>query len=73
MITHLESDILECELKCALGSITTSKTSGGDKVPDELLQIFKDNTAALNMAANLENSTGHRTGNVSFYSNCTEG
>ena len=42
MITHLESDILECEVKCALGSITTNKASGGDGIPVELFQILKD-------------------------------
>ena len=36
VITHLEQDILECKLKCALGSITTNKTSGGDGIPVEL-------------------------------------
>ena len=36
MITHLEPDILECEVKWALGSITTNKVSGGDKIPAEL-------------------------------------
>ena len=42
MITHLGSDILECEVKWALGSITTNKTSGGDGIPLELFQILKD-------------------------------
>ena len=36
MITHLEPEILECEVKCALESITTNKTSGGDKIPVDL-------------------------------------
>ena len=40
--THLESDILECEVKWALGSITTSKATGGDGIPVELFQILKD-------------------------------
>ena len=40
--THLEPDILECEVKWALGSITMNKASGGDGIPDELLQILKD-------------------------------
>ena len=40
VITHLESDILECEVKWALGSITTNKASGGDRIPVELFQIF---------------------------------
>ena len=42
VITHLESDILECEVKWALGSITMNKASGGDGIPVELLQILKD-------------------------------
>ena len=41
MITHLEPDILECEVKWALESITTNKASGGDGIPDELFQIQK--------------------------------
>ena len=40
--THLEPDMLECEVKWALGSITTNKTSGGDGNPVELFQILKD-------------------------------
>ena len=42
MVTHLVSDILECEVKLALGSITTNKASGGDGIPAELFQILKD-------------------------------
>ena len=42
MITHLEPDILECEVKWALGSITTNKAGGGDGIPVELFQILKD-------------------------------
>ena len=42
MITHLEPDILECEVKWALGSITTNKASGGDGIPVELFQFLKD-------------------------------
>ena len=42
VITHLEPDILECEVKWALGSITTNKASGGDGIPIELFQILKD-------------------------------
>ena len=41
VITHLEPDILECEVKVALGSITTNKASGGEGIPDELFQILK--------------------------------
>ena len=43
VITHLEPDILECEVKPALGSITTDKASGGDGITVELYQILKDN------------------------------
>ena len=42
VITHLEPDILECEVKWALGSITMNKASGGDGIPVELFQIIKD-------------------------------
>ena len=42
VITYLEPDILECEVKWALGSITTNKASGGDGIPVELFQILKD-------------------------------
>ena len=42
VITHLDPDILECEVKWALGSITTNKASGGDGIPVELFQILKD-------------------------------
>ena len=42
VITHLELDILECEVKWALGSITTNKASGGDGIPVELFQILKN-------------------------------
>ena len=42
VITHLEPDILECEVKCALGSITMNKANGGDGIPVELFQILKD-------------------------------
>ena len=42
VITHLEPDILECEVKWAIGSITTNTVSGGDGIPVELFQILKD-------------------------------
>ena len=45
--THLEPDILECEVKCALGSITTNKASGGDGFPVEVFQILKDGAMKL--------------------------
>ena len=47
MITHLEPDILECEVKWALGSITMKKASGDDGIPAELLQILKDNAVKV--------------------------
>ena len=46
-ITHLEPDILECEVKRALGSITTNKASGGDGIPAELFQILKDDVVKV--------------------------
>ena len=76
VITHLEPDILECEVKWALGSITMNKASGGDGIPIQLFQILKDDaveSAELSMPANLENSavvTGLEK--VSFYSNPKE-
>ena len=42
VITHLEPDVLECEVKQTLGSITTNKASGGDGIPADLFQILKD-------------------------------
>ena len=47
MITHLEPDILECEIKWTLGSITTKKASGGDGIPIELFQILKDDAVKV--------------------------
>ena len=47
MSTHLEPDILECEVKWALGSITLNKASGGDGIPVELFQILKDDTVKV--------------------------
>ena len=74
IITHLEPDILECEVKWALGSITINKASEGDGMPVELFQILKDDAVKyVNMPANLENSavaTGLE--NVSFHSNPKE-
>ena len=73
--THLEPDILECEVKWALGSITTNKASGGDGIPVKLFQILKDDAVKVlhSMSANLENSavaTGLEK--VSFHSNPKE-
>ena len=47
LITHLESDILECKVKWALGSITMNKARGGDKIPVELFQILKDDAVKV--------------------------
>ena len=47
MITHLEPDILECEVKWALGSITMNKATGGDGIPAELFQILKDDVVKV--------------------------
>ena len=47
MITHPGPDILECEVKWALESITTNKASGGDGIPDELFQILKDDAVKV--------------------------
>ena len=71
--THLEPDILECEVKWVLGSITMNKASGGDRISVELLKILKDDAVrdVLNMSANLEN-TAVATGRVSFHSNPIE-
>ena len=76
MITHLEPEIPECEVKLDLESITMNKANGGDGIPVELFQILKDDAgknAALNMPTNLENSavaTGLEK--VSFHSNPKE-
>ena len=76
VITHLEPDILECEVKWALESITMNKASGGGRIPVELFQILKDDaveSAALNMPATLDNSAvATRLEKVSFHSNPKE-
>ena len=69
MITHLEPDILECEVKWALGNITMNKASGGDGIPVELFQILKDD--AVKMLHSIcqqiwKTSSGHRTGKGQF-------
>ena len=58
VITHLEPDILKCEVKWTLGSNTINKALGGNGIPIELFQILKDDAATVlhNMPANLENS-----------------
>ena len=71
VITHLEPNNLECEVKWALGSLTTNKANG-DGIPVELFQILEDD-AALNMPANLENSAVAKgLEKVSFHSNPKE-
>ena len=65
MITHLEPDILECEAKWALGSITVNKVGGGDGIPVELFQILKDDAVkcCTQYASKFGKlSSGHRTG-----------
>ena len=47
VITHLEPDILDCEVEWALGCITVNKASGGDEIPAELFQILKDATVKV--------------------------
>ena len=47
MITHLEPDIMECEIKWALESIATNKASGGDEIPAELFKTLKDNAVKV--------------------------
>ena len=47
VITHLQPDILECEIKGALGSITTNKASGGDRISVELFQVLKDDVVKV--------------------------
>ena len=63
--THLEPDILECEVKWALGNITTNKASGGDGIPVELFQILKDDSVKVLTQYDRKIgklSSGHRTG-----------
>ena len=69
MITQLEPDILKCEVKWALGSITTNKVSGGDGIPVELFQILKDDVVkcSTQYASKFGKlNSGHRTGNGQF-------
>ena len=69
MVTHLEPDILECEVKWALGSITVNKASGTDGIPTELFQILKDDAVkVLHYVCQKigKLSSGHRTGKGQF-------
>ena len=69
VITDLEPDILECEVKWALESITTNKASGGDGIPVELFQILKDDAVKVLHSICQQFwklSSGHRTGKGQF-------
>ena len=69
MITHLEPDILECEVKWGLGNIAMNKISGGDGIPGELFQILKDDAVkcCIQYAIKFGKlSSGHRTGKGQF-------
>lgn len=71
VITHLKSDILECEVKWALGSISTNKASGGDGIPVELFQILKDDAVKMliqyvSKFGKLSSGHSHRTGKGQF-------
>ena len=69
MITHLEPDILECEVKWDLGGIIMHKASGGDGIPVELVQILKDDAVKVlhSYASKFGKlSSGHRTGKGQF-------
>ena len=69
MITHLEPDILECEVKWALESIAAKKASGGDGIPVELFQILKDDAVKVLQSVCQQIwklSSGHRTGKGQF-------
>ena len=73
VITHPEPDILECEVKWALESITRNKATGGDGIPVELLQILKDDAVEVLHSISSKSgkfSSGHRTrgGQLSFQS-----
>ena len=69
VMTHLEPDILECEVKWALESITTNKASGGDGIPVELFEILKDDAVKVLHSICSKSgklSSGHRTGKGQF-------
>ena len=76
-VIHLDPEILDCEVKQVLGSITMNKASGGDEIPVELCRILKDDyvkVLLINMPANLENlAMVTELENVSFHSNPKEG
>ena len=66
VITDLEPDILECEVKWALGSTTVNKTSEGDGIPANLFQILKDDAVQVLHSISGKLSSGHRTGRSQF-------
>ena len=73
MVTHLESNILECDAKWALGNITVNEDSGGDGIPVELLQIINDDVVKMMHSVCLENSAmATELEKVSFHSNLIE-
>ena len=72
VITHLKPDILECEIKWALGSSTTNKATGGDGIPAELFKILKDDVIKILHSICHQCgkfSSGHRTGKGQFHFN----
>ena len=74
VITYLEPDILECEVKWALEGITTNKDSGGDRIPVELFQILKDDAVKVLYSICQQiwkTAVATGLGKVSFHSNCT--
>ena len=73
MITHLEPDILECEVKWALGSITMNKVSGADGIPVELSQILKDDVVKVLHSTCQQIWKPQQSPQDSFYSNPEEG
>ena len=76
VITHLEPDILDCEVKWALESITRNKASGGDEIPVELFQILKDDVGKVlhSICQQIwkKISSGQRTGKGQFFSSLKE-
>ena len=69
MVSQIEPDILECEVRWALGSITMNKASGGDDIPVGLFQILKDDAVKVLHSIRQKiwkTSSGHRTGKVQF-------
>ena len=77
VITHLEPDFLECEVKWALGNITTNKASGGDEIPAKLFQVPKDDAVKVlhSKCQKIRKTQKGATGleKISFHSNPKEG